>query len=318
MGATEPSRSGTRDAVDVAERRKLHAVSDRAGRHWGVLRRADLVELGLRPRAIDRWCVIGRLHRLHRGVYALLPAPALTQEGRDLAAVWAVGDAAVLSGVSAAVRWGMLRYAPARPQVLVRSTGHRPLRGIDLRTTRELPPSDRTTRDRIPITTPERTILDLAALRTVSTRALESAAAQAERDGLFHRPAQLRTAARARHRVGAERLRTILRVGPRLWRSDEEAKLSAAVVAVGLPEPVIAYEATTDIGVIEVDLSFPDHRLIVEVDGGQHDLTLNAARDVDRDAALARAGWRTVRIAARTVREDEAAAVRAVAVALRA
>lgn len=71
----------------------------------------------------------------------------------------------------------------------------------------------------------------------------------------------------------------------------------------GLPEPVIAHVVHTDIGPLEVDLSFPAQRLILEVDGAQHDLTLNAARDVDRDAALARLGWATLRVSARDVRE---------------
>jgi hypothetical protein len=210
----------------------------------------------------------------------------------------------------------MLRYAPSVPQILVRSGGRRAVQGIDLRVTRELPDEDRTVRDGIPVTTVERTLIDLAGERSVSDRALESAAAQAERDGWFRRPAQLRTATRARHRTGSPRLRSVLRIGPRLWRSDEEAQAAAAIVEAGLPEPVIAHVVHTDIGPLEVDLSFPDHMLILEVDGGQHLLTLNAARDGDRDAALTRAGWRTLRVTATDVRERPAHVVARVRAAL--
>jgi very-short-patch-repair endonuclease len=284
---------------------------------WGVLRRTDLRAAGVGSNTIDRWCASGRLHHLYRGVYSLLPKDALAPEGRDLAAVWACGDDAVLASLSAAVRWGLLRFGPPRPQVLVQSTGRKAIDGINLRVTKDLPDDDRTVKDAIPITTVERTILDLAAATAqVSDRALESAAAQAERDGWLRRPAQLRTAARARHRTGSARLRTVLRVGPRLWRSDEEAMAAAAIVEAGLPEPVIAHRVRSDIGVLEVDLSFPDHRLILEVDGGQHALTLNAARDVDRDAALDRLGWLTVRVSAAAVRADPTAAVRVVRPAL--
>jgi hypothetical protein len=218
---------------------------------------------------------------------------------------------------SPAVRWGMLRHPPPEPQVLIRSSGRRNPPGIDVRVTRHLPSTDSTIRERIPITTVERTVLDLAADSTVSDRALESAAAQAERDGRLRRPAQLRTAARAAHRTGSPRLRAVLRIGPRLWRSDEEALAAAAIVAAGLPEPVIAHEVRTDIGRLEVDLSFPDHRLILEVDGAQHLLVLNGGRDVDRDAALQRAGWRILRVSAADVRERPGYVVALVRAALR-
>lgn len=294
-------------------------ITARAERERGVLTRADLLAEGLGRAAIDRWCAAGRLYRLHRGVYAVAPSKVLTQAGRDLAATWAVGEDAHLFALSAGVRWGMLRFGPPVPQVLVPSTGRKPIKGIDLHVTGELPAGDRTVRDGIRITTPERTILDLAACPGLSTRALESAAAQAERDGWFRRPAQLRTAARAHDRTGSQRLREVLHVGPRLWRSEEEAVAAAALVEAGLPEPAIAHVVATDVGKLEVDLCLPDHRLILEVDGGQHLLTLNTARDVVRDAALARLGWSTVRVTAAAVRAtDGRAAVAAVRPALAA
>lgn len=298
---------------DEAELTVAARIAARAERQRGVLTRADLLAEGLGRAAIDRWCAAGRLYRLHRGVYAVAPAKVLTQAGRDLAATWAVGEDAHLFALSAGVRWGMLRFGPAEPQVLVRSTGRKPIEGIDLHVTGDLPDGDRTVRDGIRITTPERTILDLAARPDLSTRALESAAAQAERDGWFRRPAQLRTAARAHDRTGSQRLRAVLRIGPRLWRSEEEAIAAAALVAAGLPEPVIAHVVVTDVGKLEVDLCLPDHRVIIEVDGGQHLLTLNTARDDARDAALARLGWSTVRVTAAVVRAtDGRAAVAAV------
>lgn len=319
------ARERKEDAAPFGERTQLHPIgaADRqrlvaslAAEQWGVLRRSDLHAAGLTDAAIDRWHKAHRIHRLHRGVYAVVPAAALAPQGRELAAVWAGGDEAVLFCVSAAVRWGLLRIPPRRPQVLVQASGRHAVAGVDLHVTATLPDDDRTTRERVPITTVERTILDLAAAQHVSDRALESAAAQAERDGWFRRPAQLRTAARARDRPGSARLRRILGVGPRLWRSAEEMMAAAALVEAGLPEPVIAHRITTDIGRIEVDLSLPDHRLVLEVDGGQHRLTLNRRRDSDRDAALARLGWVTVRVTAAAVRADPDVAVRAVRPAL--
>ncbi|MCW3017232.1 MAG: hypothetical protein JWO02_4324 [Solirubrobacterales bacterium] len=319
-------RDGKSDAATFGERTALHpiAAADRqrlvaalAAEQWGVLRRSDLGAAGLTDAAIHRWLEAHRIHRLHRAVYALVPAATLAPQGRELAAVWAAGDEALLFCVSAAVRWGLLRVPPRRPQVLIQASGRHAVASIDLHVTATLPDADRTTRERIPITTVERTMLDLAAaLHTVSDRAVESAAAQAERDGWFRRPAQLRTAARARDRPGSARLRRILDVGPRLWRSAEEVMAAVALVEAGLPEPVIAHRVTTDIGRIEVDLSFPDYRLVLEVDGEQHRLTLNRRRDADRDAALVRLGWATERVTAAAVRADPNVAVRAVRPAL--
>lgn len=316
------------NAATAAQRQWLHSVSDEgpvaariaalAARQWAVVTTDQLLAVGLTHSRIRRWTAAGHLHHPYRGVYTLAPLVALAPQGRELAAVWGCGDAAVLCSVSAAVRWGLLRFEPKKVHVLTRSTGRRSPDGVRLHVTKNLPPDDLTTREGIPITTVERTVLDLAAHPAITDRALESAAAQAERDGWFRRPAQLRTAARAHHRPGAARLRAILRVGPRLWRSDEEALAAAAIVEAGLPEPVIAHEVATDVRTYEVDLCFPPHRLVLEVDGGQHALTLNAARDVVRDAALARAGWRTLRVAAATVRDRPEEVVRLVRDALRA
>ncbi|UTI66499.1 endonuclease domain-containing protein [Paraconexibacter antarcticus] len=272
----------------------------------------QLLAAGLTHSRIRRWTEIGHLHRPYRGVHPLAPLRALAPQGRELAAVRGCGDAAVLCSVSAAVRWGLLRFEPKQIHVLTPSTGRRSPAGIRLHVTKDLPPEDITTRDRIPITTVARTILDLAADPAITDRALESAAAQAERDGWCRRPAQLRTAHRAHHRAGAPRLRRILRIGPRLWRSDEEALAAAAIVEAGLPEPVIAHEVATDVRTYEVDLCFPAHRLVLEFDGGQHALPLDAARDVGRDAALARAGRRTLRVSAATVRDRPDEVVRLV------
>lgn len=318
-----------RNAASFAERSCGHSVSDggppptllerihaKAEEQWGVLEQPQLVELGLLTPAITRWTKAGRLHRPYRGVYTLAPPKTLAPQGQELAAVWGCGGDAVLCGASAAIRWGMLRRAPKTHHVLVKSTGRRSPKGVRLHVTTDLPDDDRTVWDKIPITTVERTILDLAADRTLSDRAVESAAAQAERDGWLRRPAQLRVAGRTKHRTGAARLRTILRIGPRLWRSDEEQQAAIAIVAAGLPEPKIAHEIVTDIGKLEVDLSFPDHRLILEVDGGQHALPLNQARDADRGAALERLGWVTVRVTAELVRTDDRAVVAIVKAAL--
>ncbi len=63
-----------------------------------------------------------------------------------------------------------------------------------------------------------------------------------------------------------------------------------------------------------VDLCAPSRKLVVEVDGGYH--ARIAARDARRDRALARAGWRVLRLDAALLVADVEAAVRLVRQAL--
>jgi hypothetical protein len=106
-----------------------------------------------------------RLRRLHRGVYAW-GHDRLRREGILLAAAFAYVPPAVLSHRTAAAHWGMLPTARADVDVTVEAQGGRAdRRGIDLHIVRRLDPRDITEHDGLPITTPARTIVDLAGTR---------------------------------------------------------------------------------------------------------------------------------------------------------
>ena len=62
------------------------------------------MEAGLTRREIEAWVAAERLHRLHRGVYAV-GHRSLRIEGHWMAAVLACGDGAVLSHQTAASVW---------------------------------------------------------------------------------------------------------------------------------------------------------------------------------------------------------------------
>ena len=82
-----------------------------ASRQHGVVTSAQLADAGIDKDGV-RWRVrAGRLHRLHRGVYAV-GHRSLSWRGRWLAAVLAAGDGAVLSHPSAAALWRFLRPIP--------------------------------------------------------------------------------------------------------------------------------------------------------------------------------------------------------------
>jgi hypothetical protein len=111
----------------------------------------------LTQRAVESRVRNGHLHPLYRGVYAVGHAK-LTQEAAFLAAVKACGPEAVLSHFAAAALYGVVRWDGRYPEVTART--YRAHRGIRVHRSSSI---DRTHHKGIPITTPGRTLIDLAA-----------------------------------------------------------------------------------------------------------------------------------------------------------
>jgi predicted transcriptional regulator of viral defense system len=140
-----------------------------------VLSLDELFACGLTRREVEVRAAQGHLHRVHRGVYAV-GHPGLTREGRWLAAVKACGPGAVLSHYAAGMHYGFLDLEDRRPDVTVAQ--RRAPQGVWVHRTRGLDPFDVRRQKGIPITTPERTLLDLAA--TLSDRGLRRAMSRAQ------------------------------------------------------------------------------------------------------------------------------------------
>jgi predicted transcriptional regulator of viral defense system len=166
-----------------------------AGQH-GVVTRAQLLALGLSSDAIEYRLRRGRLHQVGRGVYAV-GRPQLTRHGTLIAAVLSCGAEAVLSHESAGELWGIRgrRLGPVEV-TLPRSDRTRP--GVRVHR-RVIEPHERTRRHAIPVTSPVRTLVDLA--HRLDPHALERAVNEADRLDLVD-PDRLRTALEA---LGARR-----------------------------------------------------------------------------------------------------------------
>jgi hypothetical protein len=148
-----------------------------------VITVSQLAAVGIARRGVGRRVDVGRLHRVHRGVYAV-GHPGLSPEGRWIAAVLACGDTAVLSHGDAAVLWGLLRPLGGPVHVSVpTSSGVRQRRGIRLHRCTSLRPVHVTTRLGIRVTNPARTIDDLRG--SVAPRIRRRARRQAEVFGLL-------------------------------------------------------------------------------------------------------------------------------------
>src|SRR4051794_32206741 len=156
-------------------RDKVAPLAEIAARQHGVVSIRQLAALGLDREAVRRRVADGRLHPLHRGVYAV-GHTRLTREGRWMAAVLRCGPGAALSHRSAAALWRIRPTAAALIDVTVpRNRGHKPRRGIVVHRPRRPPVV--TVRYAIAVTTPTQTLIDLSSVlpRSALERALEAA-----------------------------------------------------------------------------------------------------------------------------------------------
>ena len=130
-----------------------------ADRQHGVVTYAEAIAAGVKRWEIEHRLATGALIRVHRGVYRLGHC-APSDSARYMAAVKACGAEACLSGLAAAHHLGLLRD---RPDVVeVTAPGARRIEGLRVRRARRTRPL-RTKRDRIPVTTPAQTLVDIAA-----------------------------------------------------------------------------------------------------------------------------------------------------------
>jgi very-short-patch-repair endonuclease len=271
--------------------------------HW-IVTRAQLAKLGLTGHAID-WRIARRvLKPLHRGVFLFghTEPPHLALE---TAALLAVGPKAVLSHETAAYLHTLFPH-PAKPvhvTVIGRSLASR--EGITIHRTATLARSDIIRHEGLAVTSLARAILDLAATRDRGE--LEPLVSEAMR--------KLRLPERALHdqldrnpgRPGTRSLRTVLDGpgGPAFTRSKAERRLLQLVRAARLPPP----QSCAKVGGHEVDLLWPEHKLVVEFDGYRfHGDRQAFETDRRRDARLVALGYVVLRITWRRL-VDEAEAV---------
>jgi very-short-patch-repair endonuclease len=269
-----------------------------AKRQHGVVTLAQLVDLGLSEKGIAERVRTGRLHRIHRGVYAMSPA-RLTREGYWLAAVLACGPGAVLSHRSAASLWELRPSAAQTIDVTVPArSGRRRRPGIRVHRSRRLATEATVTRDGIPVTSVARTLLDLADV--VPTQALKRAIDEAEYRGRLDLTSLHAVVQANPGRRGATLLALATEPTQRT-RSDLEDDFLAFCRRHRLPRP----QTRASVAGYEVDFVWPHARLIVEADGLAAHRTRKAFEDDrKRDRRTLLAGYRTVRLTDRDIRDD--------------
>jgi len=270
-------------------------VAALAERQYGVVSRRQLLDLGVDRNAIDRRLSRGLLIPLHRGVYAV-GHRHLRIEGRWLAAVLAVGEGAALSHRDAAALHGMRKLPESRKVTVSTSKDVRATPALWVKARRALTDEDRAVVKGIPVTSPARTLADLAPMLTAAQ--LQSTLGEADRKGLLDTAAVQRALRRTkgRHGQGHSRLLAALdahrRHGITLTRSELEERFLGLVLDAGLPRPRLNAPAAD----FEVDALWREQRVAVELDGwADHKERQAAAQDRHKTNKLQAAGYVVLR-----------------------
>jgi hypothetical protein len=258
----------------------------------------QLVPRGIPARAVQKRVQAGRLYRIHRGVYGLVPGSALSREGRWMAAVLACGPRAALSHRSAAHLHALRPTSRERIDVVIPGLSGRTARGVDVHHSLTLIDQDLTVVNVIPVTTVARTMLDLAAV--VDQRAVELVIGEADLRRVFDWRAVNDQFERNLRHPGAARLRAALapdRAG--LTDSDLEELFVSIWWPTGLPRPLTRFHIDPGDGglLIRADFAWPEAKFDLELDGsGYHAGDRRRQRDYRRDQRLKHAAWDVLRV----------------------
>jgi len=310
MHAKTARRPG-RVAVDPDMGTDDWAIVKLAQSQHGVFSGAQLMSLGITRGELDWRVRVGRLHRLHRGVYSLTPPVLVRPHGRLEAAVLALGPESAISMRSAAALLGLLSYQPATPQVTVRRHGGKLSRpGIEVHVSSTLRIDRDVARvDGIPVTTVARTFLDLACIfdGEQMLRLLDSAAGAYLLNPIALREQIKHAGARGRQRASLPRMLDLYEIGRGIDWDRIQRYFGALVRKYGLPAPEAQVWIDLEDGEqpIRPDFLWRNARLIVETDGwGAHSGRRAFERDRRRDQRAAAAGFQTLRVTWRQIVVD--------------
>ena len=269
-----------------------------AERRYGVVSRAQLLDLGVSARGIEREVRSGRLHPIFRGAFAVGHA-GVGEKGRMLAAALACGPGTVVSHRSAAALHGLLDRPPVVVDVIAPKQSGRRISGIRRHFVPHPTADEWSVLDAIPCTGPSRIIVDLAGI--LGTRSLRRVVEKAAMLRVLDLAA-IDAILRRHRRRGAPALRVILAdwrpiSKDRDLRSPLEARLLPFLVARGLPVPLCNEVLTVGGRRIRPDFLWPEQRFIVETDGRASHATVAAFReDRRRDRDLMLAGYNVLRV----------------------
>jgi very-short-patch-repair endonuclease len=281
-------------AEEIDRRARSDAcIARRAAEEWSVLSLDELRDCGLSPDQVTHRLRKGWLHRVYPAVYAVGHS-GLSMEGRFLAAVKSVGGRAFLSRFSAAALWEFVKWDGRYPDVLVVRAGIKPRSGIRVHRASVLDRRDVMRHNGIPVTSPARTLVDLAAV--ANDKLLRTAVRRALARRRVSIPWLVATRRRLGPRRGAARLDRVLQnAAP--TRSELEDVVFDLIVDAGFVRPEVNRAVLLAGRRVVPDFRWPEQRIVVEADSRTwHDNPIARADDAERQTLLEARGDRVLRV----------------------
>ena len=279
--------------MSPAERNFRHteaALRDLQQRQLGLVTTDQAASLGISPSSLSRLVDRGELERVLPRVYRATVVPPTMQQQVSAAVLWA-GPTAVVSYAAAGAIWRIEGVTCDRVELWVpRERSLRSGRVVIHRG--EIAAVDRRVREGIAITSPARTLIDLAG--ALDGEVLEAAVEDVLRRGLTTAPTLRRRldALGGKGRAGAGALRDLLDDrGDAALESRLEVRVWRLLRGAGL-RPVRQHVVRCRGRTYRLDFAFPMQKVAVEADGyAVHGGRRAFVRDRQRLADLAAEGW---------------------------
>jgi hypothetical protein len=271
------------------------AIAALAKQQHGVFTRAQALALGTTRHGLEHRLSRGTVELAHRGVYRIAGAPETWRQQVSIACL-AAGGGSAASHRTAGALWPFDGCRPGPVEITVPTSRNLALPGVIVHRKHDLVPVDVTLLDGIPVTTPARTLVDLAAV--LRHDALEEAVDSAVRDGLtsksrlWWRWGELRRRGRDGIALMGEVLEGI--DGAPVPRSVLERRFLRAIAGLGLPRVESQYVIKRPDGshVATIDFALPPVKVGFEVDGhGSHATRKNRRRDSRQRNEIHSMGW---------------------------
>lgn len=275
------------------------------------LHRQQLLAAGIGRGAIVHRVRTGRYVAVHGAVYLIGPR-ALDLRTRAIAASLHMRGDALVSHRVAGVVWSAIEDEPDVVELTLVGRNASPQPGVVIHRVPSLHRDDVAWRADLPVTSPARTLVDLAG--ALGVLELESALAELLQRGLTTRLKILAAVNRAPKRAGTGVLRRLLeRSGPSRTRRHYERLLLSLIRMAGLPHPLTNRMLCGH----TVDMLWSEERLVVEFDGFKfHGDRRAFENDRRRDQDLVAAGYRVIRVTARQLDSEPYGVVARLAAAL--
>lgn len=277
------------------------AVAALAATQYGLLTVNQAVACGFPERTVRNRCHHGRWH--WAGPPGVIAMPGTPESWRRVlwAHVLGEGPNAVASHRSAAAIWRIPGFDGGDVEVSKAHGRNRRLPNGRIHGSLWLPEHHVTVRHAIPVTTPARTIFDLAGWvhERRTERALDNALSM--KLTTMDKVAAVLVELACRGRRGTTLMRRLCEkrgIGYVAPDSELEAIVLEVLDGAGLPRPEQQIRLGDSVGLIgRVDFLYRRARVIIEADGWRwHSSELDTAADKARDAAFRAAGWTVIRV----------------------